>query len=306
MAFGGIISTGNHPKALWPGVEGHWWGVYKAHERQYDKIFDTIGSNKNFEEFPQSTGFPLAVVKDETAGITYASNNQGYITRAIHVVYGLGYIVTEEEIEDNLYEDKAFDRASRLAFSMHTTKETIAANMLNRAGTSGYTFGDGQTLLSTSHPTQSGGSFSNQLSTSAAMSEAALEDIVTQIMGATNDEGLYIALQPHCVIIPRALWYETTRILESDLQANTNNNAANVLKMTNTFPGGIVMNTYLTDSNNWFVKTGAEKGLMYLERRPIKFMRDNDFNTGNALAKATERYSFTSADPRGIYGSLPA
>lgn len=306
MAAGGIITTGNHPKALWPGVENHWWGTYNAHQKEYDQIFDTVPSNKNYEEFVQSTGFPLAVVKDESTGISYASHEQGFITRAIHVVYGLGFIVTEEEIEDNLYEDKAFDRAGRLAFSFNSTKETIGANMLNRAFNSSYTFGDGKEMIATDHPTISGGTFSNELSTGAALAESSIEDLVIQIMGATNDEGLKIALMPQKIVIPKDLWYEATRILESDLQSGTANNDINVLKMTKTFPGGIVMNHYLTDTNNWFIKTNAQKGLMYLERRAITFTRDNDFNTGNALAKATERYVFTIGDPRGVYGSAPA
>jgi len=306
MAFGGINTTGNHPKALWPGVENHWWGTYNAHEKEFTKIFDEVKSNKNYEEYVQSTGFPLAPIKDESTGVQFASHEQGFVTRAINVVYGLGYIVTAEEIEDNLYEDKAFDRAGRLAFSMNSTQETVAANMLNRAFNSSYTFGDAKEMIATDHPTISGGTFSNELSTAAALTESSIEDLVIQIMGAENDEGLLIALMPECLIIPRNLWYEATRILESDLSANNANNAVNVLKMTNTFPGGIVMNHYLTDTNNWFIKTNAQKGLMYLNRRPIAFTRDNDFNTDNALAKATQRYTFTIGDPRGIYGSAPA
>lgn len=302
-----IISTGNHPKALWPGVYS-WWGLeYDKHMDETKDLFDLKTSKKAYEEMVQSTSFGLAQVKGQGASISYDSHQQGYITRAIHVVYGLGYIVTEEELEDDLYMEVSRSRVSSLAFSMFTTDQIVGANIYNRAGNASYTFGDTKELLATDHPNSTGGTFSNELNPGAALSETALEDLLIQISNATNDRGLQIALKGQTLHVPTNLQFEAERILKSSLQNDTANNAINAIKAMGLLPGGIKPNHYFTDTNNWFIRTNVPTGGMCkFIRRPITFSRDNDFDTGNAKAKATYRNSYTVGDPRALYGSLPA
>jgi hypothetical protein len=216
-------------------------------------------------------------------------------------VYGLGYVVTEEELEDNQYEIVSRKRIKRLAFSMRQTKEIVCANVLNRATTSGYTGGDGVVLLSTAH-TSTNGNWSNKLSTAADLSEAALEDMCIQIGQATNDRGLQIAIRPTKLIIPINLMFDAKRILKSDYQSGTANNDINALKGMFDF----TVNHYLTDTDAWFLKTDAPNGMTMFERRALSFSQDNDFDTSNAKAKATMRFSVGWTDPRGLYGSLGA
>lgn len=302
-----IIGSGNHPKALWPGVY-QWWGLeYAKHQDQTMDLFDLKRSNKAYEELVQSTSFGLAQIKAQGESITYDSNQQGYVTRAVHVVYGLGYIVTEEELEDNLYMEVSQGRVSSLAFSMFTTDQIVGANIYNRAGNASYVYGDGKELIATNHPNSTGGTFSNELNPGAALSETSLEDLLVQIGLAENDKGLQINLQGQSLHVPVNLQFEATRILESTWQNDTANNAVNALKTMGMLPGGIKVNNYFTDTNNWFIRTNIPAGgMMKFERRAIKFEKDNDFDTGNAKAKSTYRNSYTVADPRALYGSLPA
>jgi hypothetical protein len=302
-----IITTGNHPKALWPGVFDFWGLKYNEHPLECMDLFDKKMSEKAYEEMVQSTSFGLAPVKTQGGAVIYDSHQQGYLTRATHVVYGLGYIVTREEREDNLYMDVSMQRAESLAFSMRQTKETVGANIYNRAFNASYTYGDGKELLATDHPNSTGGTWSNELSTPAALSETAIEDLLIQIAGATNDRGLKISLVGQSLHVPRQLWFEANRIMKSVLQNDTANNATNVLKMTNSLPGGIKMNHYFDDANNWFIRTNVpSSGMTLFQRREVDFTQDNDFNTDNAKAKSTERYIFTVGDPRALYGSAPA
>lgn len=300
-------SSGNHPKALWPGVYA-WWGLqYAQHRDQTMDLFDVKTSEKAYEELVQSTSFGLAQVKAQGASITYDSHQQGYVTRAIHVVYGLGYIVTEEELEDNLYTEVSNGRVSSLAFSMFTTDQIVGANVYNRAGNASYPFGDGKELIATDHPNSTGGTFSNELNPGAALSETALEDLLIQIGLATNDKGLKIALMGQTLHVPVNLQFEAERIIKSSLQNDTANNAVNAIRSMGLLPGGIKVNNYFDDTNNWFIRTNVPvAGMCKFIRRPIKFEKDNDFSTGNALAKATYRVSYTVGDPRALYGSLPA
>lgn len=298
-----VINTGSHPKALWPGVY-KWWGLkYAQHEEEWSKLFDTATSKKAYEDIVQSTGFPLAPVKNQGESVHYAATHkQGTTTRATHLTYALGYIVTWEEMEDNLYSEVGNARAAANAFAMRQTKEHVAANFYNRAFNNSFPLADGVSLINSAHPLVSGGSFSNIIN--ADLSESALEDLCIQIYGADNDEGMKIALMPKSLIVPRQLWFRANRILKSALQNDTANNAVNVLKMTNALPGGIVMNHYLTDSSAWFVRTNVvDGGLMHFQRAPISFQKDNDFDTKNAKAYSIERYSFVAADPRALYGS---
>ena len=283
----GIITTGNHPKAVWPGVYDFWGLKYNEHPLEVFDLFDHKTSTKAYEELVQSTSFGLAPVKSQGGGVSYDTHQQGFITRATHLVYGLGYIVTREEIEDNLYEDVSMRRAESLAFSMRQTQETIGALVYDRAFNASYTFGDGKELCATDHPNSTGGTWSNELAVAAALAETSIEDLLTQIMGAVNDRGLKISLQGQSLHVPRQLWFEANRILKSILQNDTANNATNVLKATNALPGGIKVNHYFSDSNNWFIRTNVpSSGMCYFDRRPTDFTRDNDFNTDNAKAKS--------------------
>lgn len=296
-----IITTGAHPKALWPGVKAWWGNAYDEHKVEYTMLFDSDTSEKHYEELVQTTGFGLAPVKEQGGSVSYDTDVQGFTTRTAHVTYALGYIITWEALRDNLYPELSKARAGNNAFSMRQTKENVAANIYNRAFNSAFTGGDGVSLLSNSHPNISGGTFDNLVALD--LSESALEDISIQIMDATSDRGLKINIMPDRLIVPTALWYEANRILKSTLQYDTANNAINVLKASNAYPGGIVMNHYLTDIDAWFVKTNVKRSLMYFQREPIAFEQDNDFDTKNAKAYSIERYSFIWGDPRALYGS---
>lgn len=299
---GGLIATGNHPRALWPGIKAWWGRVYDEHPVEYTDLFDVDTSRQNYELDVQVTGFGLAPVKIQGKSVDYDSESQGYESKYTHIVYGLGYMVTREELEDGLYAVVSKRRAQALAFSMRQTKENVAAQVYNRHATSGYTGGDGSVLLVTSHSTKSGNQ-SNIITANADISEAAIEDLVIQIMGATNDRGLKISLMPRTLHIHRSDWFEANRIMKSVLQNDTANNAVNALKATGALPGGIKVNHYFSDTDAWFIRTNAPRGMMMYQRRPIEFTQDNDFDTENAKAKNTERYSFGWTDWRGLYGS---
>ena len=300
------ITTGSHPKALWPGVANWFGAAYDEHSEEYSQIFEVETSSKNFEEDVQMVGFGLAPVKKQSEGVTYTGHTQGWLKRYVHVVYGLGYIVTREEIEDNLYEEVSRKRAQALAFSMRQTKENVHANILNRITTAAYTIGDGQVLGSASHPLNGGGTFSNLLTPAADISEDAIEDMCIMVMQMVDDLSNKINLMPQCLIIPSDLWFEANRILQSTLQNDTANNALNVLKSTNALPQGIKMNHYLTDTDAFGIKTNCPRGFISYKRRAIEFTKDNEFSSENAMAKATERYSCGVTDPRCIIWSVGA
>lgn len=296
------ITTGAHPKALWPGIK-EWWGrQYAEHQIEYTDLFDTETSDKAYEEDVEITGFGLAPVKNQGTAINYDTESQGTVTRYTHVAYALGYIVTYEELRDDLYEIVSKRRAKMLAFSMRQTKENVAANVFNRAFNATYTFGDGQVLIGTAHPSQTGLQ-SNLLTTAADLSETSLEDLTIQIMQATNNRGLKISLMPQSLHVSTQNWYEANRILKSVLQNDTANNAINVLKATNVFPKGIKLNHYFTSATAWFIRTNAPAGMKYYERDAVMFDQDNDFDTKNAKAASYERYSFGNSDWRGVYGT---
>ena len=298
----GIITTASHPKALWPGIKAWWGQVYDEHPEEYSKLFDSDTSRQNYEEDVQLTGFGLAPVKSEGSGVAYDSEIQGFTTRYTHVAYALGYIVTKEELDDNLYEQVSRRRAAALAMSFRQTKENIGANIYNRAFNGTYLGGDGVSLCSTAHPNTSGGTFANTPTVAADLSEASLEDALTALMGFQNDRGLLINVMPRSLIVARQNWWNANRILKSAYTPSTANNAVNVLVATNALPEGIVMNHYLTSPNAWFVRTNIQNGLKYYSRVGIQFDQDNDFDTMNAKAKGYERYSFGWTDPRAIYG----
>lgn len=297
-----VITTGNHPKALFPGIK-RWWGrKYDEHKAEYPMLFETMSSDRAYEEDVQLTGFGLAPTKSEGAGVSYDSESQGYVTRYTHVAYGLGYIVTYEEQKDGLYEVVSKRRAGALAFSMRQTKENVAANVYNRAFTAAYAFGDGKELIATDHPTNSG-TQSNELTTAADLSEASLEDLVIQIGQAKNDRGLKINLRPRRLIVPVNLEFDAIRITKSVLQNDTANNAVNAMRVAGMFPDGVVVNHYLTDPDAFFIRTMIPAGLTHYEREAASFDDDNDFDTKNLKYSAYERYSFGCSDWRDIYGS---
>jgi phage major head subunit gpT-like protein len=298
----GVISTGNHPAALWPGVLA-WFGArYNEHPVEYSQIFDTVTSTKKYEEMVQHYGFGLVPVKDEGAASKYDSHAQGFTARFSHVAYSLGYVVTREELADNQYEEVSMARAENLAFSARQTQENVAANVLNRAFNSSYTGGDAKELLATDHPLAMGGTWSNELNPAADFSEAALEDLAIMVMNATNPRGLKISLMPKRLIMPVSLVFEAERVLQSQLQNDTSNNAINALRAKGIIPE-VAVNHYLTDTDAFFIKTNAPRGLTRFEREGIQFTRDTDFDTDNAKAKVYFRETYGWGDPRGLYGS---
>jgi hypothetical protein len=296
-----VIATGSHPKALWPGVYAWFGAKYDEHPQQYTKLFDIKSSSKNYEELVEQTGFGLAPVKAEGSSTAYDSHAQGVTARGTNVAYSLGYIVTREELADNLYSEVSMARASSLAFSMAQTRENVGANVYNRAFNNSYTGGDGKELCATDHGSLTGNQ-SNELATAADLSEASLEDLTIQIMDAVNSRGLKISLQPKSLIVPTALVYDAQRILESTLRVATADNDINALKSMGIIPE-IVVNNYLTDSDAWFIRTNAPSGLCWFDREPVQFTKDEDFDTDNAKAKAYMRFVPFWGDWRGVYGT---
>lgn len=297
-----VITTGAHPKALWPGIHAWWGRMYAEHVEEYPDLFDRETSDKSYEEDVEITSFGLAPVKDQGTAIVYDTESQGAVNRYTHVAYALGYIVTYEELRDDLYEAVSKRRAQALAFSMRQTKENVSANVYNRAFNSTYTFGDGTTLISASHPTLSGNQ-SNLLTNPADLSEASIEDLVIQIMQTTNNRGLKISNLPQSLHIPTQLWFEANRIYKSVLQNDTANNAINVLRATNAFPKGIKVNHYFSSTTSWFIRTNIPRGMTLFEREAVTFDQDNDFDTKNAKAACYERYSVGVTDWRQVWGT---
>lgn len=299
----GIITTGSHPKLLWEGIHSTWGQVYNEHVEEYIHLFDIDTSRKAYEEDVQVTGFGLAPVKAENGITYYDSEIQGPVSRYTHIAYSLGYIVTHEEQEDNLYEEVSMRRVQANAFSMRQTIENISAATYNNAFTSGKTFADGQTLISTAHPFTTGGTGSNALSPAADLSEAAIEDLTIQIMGITSDRGLLISILPMSLHVPRQEWYNANRIMKSVLQAGTSNNDINVLKAENAFPKGIKMNHYFTAPHAWFIRTNCPNGMRFFWREKPDLKQDNDFDTKNLKAASYMRFSVGVTDWRGVFGS---
>jgi hypothetical protein len=297
-----IINSSSFAKALWPGVNAWYGKAYNEYPVEYTKLFETSKSNRAFEEDVGVSGFGLAVVKPEGSPISYDSERQAYITRYSHVVYALGFMITREIMDDDLYDVVGQRKAQGLAFSMRQTKEIVAANVYNRAFTAAYAGGDGKELCATNHPLFAGGTFANELATAADLSEAALEQAHIDIAGFTNDRGLLISVRPKTLIIPRQLIFEAKRITAPDGRPGTDTNDVNAMKAMGLVPE-VVVNHYLTDSDAWFLRTDVPHGMKHFERRADSFDMDNDFDTENAKFKATARYSFGWTDPRGLFGS---
>lgn len=297
-----IINSGSFAKALWPGVNAWYGKAYSEYPVEWTKLFEQFKSTRQFEEDVGVSSFGLAVVKPEGAPIYYDSERQAFITRYQHVTYALGFIITREIMEDDQYDVVGQRKAQGLAFSMRQSKEIIAANVYNRAFNSSYTGGDGKELLATDHPLFAGGTWANELSTAADLSEASLEQAHIDIAGFTNDRGLLISVRPKALIIPRQLMFEAKRITAPTGRPGTDTNDVNAMKAMGLVPE-VVVNHYLTDTDAWFLRTDAPHGMKYFERRGDSFDMDNDFDTENAKYKATARYSFGWTDPRGLFGS---
>ena len=301
-----VITSGNHPKLLWPGIKAIWGREYGEHPLECVEIFDGENSNQSYEEDVHITGFGLAPVKAEGNSTTYDSETQGYTSRYVNVAYSLGYIVTREEMDDNLYMKASKTRVKALAFSGRQTKENVGANVLNRGFNSTYPGGDGVELFSTAHTDDVGGTWSNKLTTDADLSEASLEDMLIQISDARNGKNLKISIQGRKLVIPTALQFEAERILRSSLRSGTADNDINAMKARGLLPDGIAINHYLTDSDAWFIKTNCPEGMKLYNRVAAQFTKDNDFDTDNAKAKFYERYSFGWTDPRGMFATSGA
>ena len=301
---GGVITTGAHPKALWPGVHAFWGQVYNEHPTEYTDLYDVMTSDQAYEQDVQITGFGLAPAKPEGDAMSFDSEIQGTVATYTHIAYALGYIVTFEELRDNLYEVVSKRRAKANAFSIAQTLEQLGAGIYNDAFTGNiFLNSDGATLVSANHINATGGTYSNALTPSADLSEAALEDIAIQAMGFQTDRGLNISIMPTSLHIPKQEWFNANRILKSVLQSESASNNINVLKATNAFPGGIKMNHYFTAPHAWFVRTNCPNGMQMFWRDKPMFDTDNEYDTKNAKAATYFRCSFGQTDPRSILAS---
>lgn len=299
-----VITTGNTPKLLWPGLNEIWGREYDQYPAEWRDLFEVKTSDMNYEETVELTGFGMAPVKQQGASTVYDTFQQQTVTRFTHIAYGLGFIITREQRDDNLYERKATSNTEMLAFSMRQTKENVAANVYNRGFNTAYVGGDGQPLFSASHPTLAGNQ--SNLLTAADLSEAALEDAAIAIGTARNSRGLVIALKPRSLHVAPQNEFEAARILKSILQPGNGNNDINALRAMGTFPGGATVNHYFTDPDAYFIRTNAPAGMTMFQRIKAEFAQDGDFDTANLKYKAYERYSFGWSDFRGAYGSTGA
>jgi len=295
-----VITRSAHPSALWPGIKAFFGKTYKEVPMECDMIFSEESSSKAYEEVVESTTFGLATIKNEGQAISYDTDGEGYKNRATHAVYGLGFIVSREEKEDNQYESKGKSRARSLAYSMRQTKESVHAGIFNTAFTT--TYGDGAALISTAHPTLAGNK-ANKASVDAELSEAALEDAQVDLMLYTNSRGLRINLAPKRLIVPPQLMHTAKRLLASEKQPGTANNDINATRAMGVIPGDFMTYRYLTSATAWFLQTDVPEGFVRYQRRAMELEQDNDFDTENAKAKATERYVCTVNDWRAVWGS---
>ena len=301
----GVITSSSFAKLLWPGLNSVYGKEYADYPVEWEQLFEKNTSDRAYEEDLGLSSFGLAAVKAEGAPIQYDTERQGFTSRYNHVVYALGFIITREIYEDDLYGKVGAQKAKALARSMRQTKEINGANIYNRAFTAGYVGGDGATLISSSHANVAGGTWSNQIATASDLSEAALEQAVIDIAGFRDDRGLLIAAKPEQLVIPYQQQFEAHRILGANGRVGTDFNDPNAIKDMSLFKD-VTVNHYFTDSDAWFIRTNVKDGLKYFERRADQFEMDNDFDTENAKFKATARYSFGWSDPRAIYGSAGA
>jgi hypothetical protein len=296
------ISRAQLLKELLPGLNALFGLEYKRYAEEHKEIYETENSERSFEEEVKLSGFAAAPVKNEGSAIAYDNGQEAWTARYTHETIAYGFAITEEAMEDNLYDSLSARYTKALARSMAYTKQIKAAYPLNN-GFSTYNSGDGVTLFSTAHPLVSGGTNSNRPTTGADLNETSLEAAVIQIAAWTDERGLLIAARPNKLIIPPSLMFVATRLLETELRTGTSDNDINALKNNGSIPGGYTVNHFLTDTNGWFLTTDVPNGMKHFVRSPLATSMDGDFDTGNARYKARERYSFGVSDPLGIFGS---
>ena len=296
------ISRAQLLKELLPGLNALFGLEYKRYAEEHKEIYEVENSERSFEEEVKLSGFAAAPVKNEGQAIAYDNGQEAWTARYTHETIAYGFSITEEAVEDNLYDSLSARYTKALARSMAYTKQIKAAYPLNN-GFSTYNSGDGVTLFSTAHPLVSGGFNSNRPSTGADLNETSLEAAVIQIAAWTDERGLLIAARPQKLIIPPNLMFVATRLLETELRTGTSDNDINALKNNGSIPGGYTVNHFLTDTNGWFLTTDVPNGMKHFVRAPLVTAMDGDFDTGNARYKARERYSFGVSDPLGIFGS---
>ena len=297
------ISRAQLLKELLPGLNALFGLTYKTYEEEHKAIFEIETSERSFEEEVKLSGFSSAPVKNEGSAINYDNAQEVWSARYTHETIALGFSITEEAMEDNLYDSLSARYTKSLARAMAYTKQVKGAAVLNNAFSSSFLGGDGVALCSTSHPTVAGGVNSNRPTTGADLNETSLEAAIIQIAAWTDERGLLIAARPKKLIIPPALMFVATRILQTELRTSTSDNDINALKTMSAIPGGYAVNHYLTDTNAWFLMTDIPNGLKHFIRAPLKQAMDGDFDTGNVRYKSRERYSFGFSDPLGIFGS---
>ena len=297
------ISRAQLLKELLPGLNALFGLEYAKYGEEHAQIFEKESSDRSFEEETKLSGFSSAPVKGEGSAIEYDNAQEAYSARYVHETVAMGFSITEEAIEDNLYDSLSARYTKALARAMAYTKQVKAADILNNGFAAGTTYGDGQPLLSTVHPLVSGGVNSNRPAIPADLNETSLEAAVIQISGWTDERGLLIAAKPKKLIIPPALQFVATRLLETEGRVGTADNDINAIMNNGSVPGGYSINHYLTDINGWFLMTDVPNGLKHFVRTPMSTSMDADFDTGNSRYKARERYSFGASDPLGIYGS---
>ena len=297
------ISRSQLLKELLPGLNALFGNEYKRYEEEHKAIFETETSERSFEEETKLSGFGTAPVKGEGAAIAYDNAQEAWTARYNHETIALGFAITEEAMEDNLYGSLSARYTKSLARSMANTKQVKAANILNHGFSTSFPGGDGKPLFDTEHPLVSGGYNSNEPSTPADLNETSLEAAIIQIAAWTDERGLLIAARPRKLIIPPSLMFIATRLLETELRTGTADNDTNAIRSLGAIPEGYGVNHYLTDTDAWFLKTDVPNGLKHFVRAPLSQTMDGDFDTGNVRYKARERYSFGFSDPLGMFGS---
>lgn len=297
------ISRAQLLKELLPGLNALFGLEYAKYGEEHKEIFDEETSDRSFEEETKLSGFSAAPVKGEGAAIAYDNAQEAWTARYTHETVAMGFSITEEAIEDNLYDSLSSRYTKALARAMAYTKQVKGASILNNAFNTDYTYGDGTTLCSTSHTLVSGGSNSNRPAVAADLNETSLEAAIIQIAGWTDERGLLIASQPTKLVIPPALQFVAERLMKTEGRVATADNDLNAIRSMGAVSGGFTVNHYLTDSDAWFLLTDVPNGLKHFVRTPMQTSMDADFDTGNSRYKARERYSFGVSDPLGIYGS---
>ncbi len=300
------ISRSQLVKELEPGLNALFGMEYNRYENEHREIFSEETSDRAFEEEVMLTGFGAAPTKNEGAGVSYDTAQESFTARYSHETVAMAFALTEEAIEDNLYDRLSARYTKALARSMAHTKQVKAASVLNNAfNTSGaYNGGDGVSLCNTAHPTAMGPNFSNTPAVAADLNETSLEQGIIDIAGFLDERGLKVAVQARKLVIPKELQFTAERLMKSTLRTATADNDINAIKSMGMVPEGYAVNHFLTDTDAWFLMTDAPNGLKMFNRSPIKTAFEGDFDTGNVRYKARERYSFGWSDPRGIYGSV--